>query len=417
VTDIRTCETFTGNIVVAASAPEVISLDGIRTIISGNIDVEGVPKLRALSSESLQTVSSFTLNNLPELSTLNFPSLTNFSSLKWFNLPTLQVSTVASGKIEGEIQELTISNTSLRNLDWFKWPVQSQLNITLNAYLHSFSIPNTDIGQSTKYTISDNPSLESLKLEKLNKIDGALTVTDNNRIKSLSAPALETINGDVILDGDFENVTLSALDSVSGSLILASSSEISSACNEISSRDFADNVKCSSGASAQLTETESTPTDPDSPVFTKPSSTDDDNDDDRDSDTGNGGISSGTKIGLAIAAVALTVVVLVAAFFYFRRRSRAKVREIERAPSIKRPGSDSSASIELEPKELAAGADSWRTSTPELQAVVPQELDAGHGRSELGLGIARPENVAMSPVGSVRSFRSDVPLIRHELPG
>jgi hypothetical protein len=412
VTDIKTCETFTGNIVIAASAPEVISLDGIRNIVDGNIDVKGVTKLRALSSESLQTVSSFTLNNLPELSTLNFPSLISFSTLKWFNLPTLQTSTIASGAFKGRIQEFTVSNTSLRSLDWFKWPVQSQLNITQNAYLHTFSIPNTEIGQASEYTISDNPSLETLDMKKIKTIDGKLTITGNQRIKGLSADALETVNGDVVLSGGFDNITMSALKDVEGTLGIASSGNIESLCKDLSSAPFTENVRCSYAPQVQLTEY--TPTeDGDNPESTSDSDTDGDR-----GPNGGGGVSKEVQIGLAFSALVFTVLICVAAFFYFRRRSRAKVREIDHPlPSPKRACSDVDAdSIELEPKELEdAGFQRtmWRSSRQELAAEVPYELDAGYGRSELS--VARPESVALSPAGSTRSTRSSAPLIRHEL--
>lgn len=362
-------------------------------------------------------MSSFTLNNLPQLTNLSFPSLKNFSSLKWYNLPSLEDCSITTGNLDGEIQEITITNTSLKSLDWLKWPIGSQLNVTGNTNLQSFNIPYNTINSGSTLTFSDNPILANLNVSQLAGIYGALAVSGNAKTTQVSFSKLETIGGFVQMTGSFTNISMPSLNAINGALSVASTGDITALCNQLSQKKLAGHYDCkpnvegsplsnptatASGTLSTPSSTSSDTTSPDSPL--KPHDP----------------LSTGVKAGLAIAALITTALIIICAMFYFRRRSRSKVREIPHQ-SPKSPSHDS---VELSespatsvnfPKELespvvrlelAAGKERL-----ELPGVVPQELD---GRD--GSGDSQTPNTPNSPVRSWGSVSSGTPLVRHELP-
>jgi hypothetical protein len=421
--DIATCETFTGNIVVAADGPETVALETLKTV-SGNIDVENVAKLRSFSSSSLQAVSSFTLNNLPELSNLSFPALRNFSSIKWSNLPSLEESTVTSGTLDGEIQEITIVNTSIKSLEWLAWPIGSQLNISSNANLQSFGIPYATINAGSALTFSNNAALTTIGLSNLTGIYGGLQISGNGKMVEASFDKVETIDGFVQMSGDFTNVSMPVLNAINGALRIESTGDITTLCSSLQQKSSLNgHYDCTSDA--QKTPTSSNPTGTAFPSSTGPviatGTTV------LDEASGGNKLNTGVKVGLAIAALVFTLAILAAAFFYFRRRSRAKVREISAHP--KSPNQDSFTELsdtmsptnsthfpkELESPQIALELVGGRERS-EMPGVVPAELDAKHGESELTPISPMNAMGRESTWGSVASVRSDRPLIRHELP-
>jgi hypothetical protein len=186
--------------VVAADGPEDIALDGVKTI-AGNLDVEKVDKLKSLTSKTLANVQSLTLHKLPVLSALEFPALKKFDSLDWQDLPSLKQCELPA-EHSGEIQSITIQNTSFPSLEWLKWPIGSSLTINSNPDLQSFSIPYDTINQGSTLNITSNPHLSNISVSQLQGIYGSLSMTENGDSKNkLLFDRLITIGGYVELSG------------------------------------------------------------------------------------------------------------------------------------------------------------------------------------------------------------------------
>ena len=406
--DLSTCTTFTGNVVVAADGPEEIALDGIKTIL-GNIDIENVAKLRSLSSTSLQAVTSFTLNNLPLLEELNIPALKNFSSLKWSALPKLTECKIATGALEGEIQEITVYGTSLKSLDWLTWPIGAVLNITANDNLKAFKIPYGTINVGSAITLSSNPSLKSIDVSSLGGIYGGLAIS-GNAIDTLSFEKLESISGFVQLNGDYKNISMPALTKISGALGVDSTADIAAFCVSLQEKKLAGHYDCTSNTQkANVPSTSETPTaSSPAPTPTPSNSTD--------SDSNNSGFASKAAIAGVVVGILISLIVCLGIYYFVRRRARKQVKEI----SPKDPEADS---VEL------AGADAMSVSMAGSRMSL-NELESPVVRLEMASGRMRQELPAVLPVemdggwesggetaGSVRTVASRAPLVRHELPG
>jgi hypothetical protein len=408
VSDLSGCETFTGNIVVAADGPDSIGLDGLRTV-SGNIDIENVANLRSLSSTSLESVTSFTLNALPLLDELKVPALRNFSSLKWSALPKLVECEIATGPIEGEIQEITIYNTSLGGLDWLTWPVGAVLNITANPNLESFKIPYNSINANSAITVSSNPSLNNIDVSSLSGIYGGLAIS-GNKMEALAFTKLESINGFVQLSGDYKNISMPALNQINGALGVESTANIQVFCDGLKEKKLVGHYDCV--ANAQTRTAPPTPANSSTPSATSSATTT------PTSDTEASGGDSQTKAVIAGAVVGITMCLLVGflAYLYNRRRTRKQVQEITpkdpEAGSVELSDSISDKRIslkELETPTVRLEMQAGRM-VQELPAVLPSELDAldaGSGTSGVDLG---DDDL------SVRTVSSVMPLVRHELP-
>ncbi|KAF2115907.1 hypothetical protein BDV96DRAFT_60980 [Lophiotrema nucula] len=414
VSDIITCATFTGNVVVAADGPEEVSLDGV-TAISGNLDVENVAQLRSLSSQTLTTVSSFTLNNLPKLAHLSFPSLANVSSIKWYALPALEDADVTPGKVNSEVDEISIFNTSISNLDWISWPLGSLLNLTSNANLQSFAVTYGEINPGSTLVFSDNAAFRNLTVSQLTGIYGALQVSENPELKSLDFAVLQTIGGYVQLSGDYVNLSMSALNQVNGALNVASTGDISDLCNDLdqkaSSHILNGHYDCTANS-------QKNPTSPSASATTSiamPTTTATDR---PPADGNNGDLSSAAKIAMGVLIPLVAIVSSFLTCLCLRRRLRSKVREIEKNVEERSDSTEPSESNtgNSEPKELESIGTRVEIGIgheiQELQAEEQaRELDAIHGKSELETPIT-----PLTPAGSWWSGHSDTPLVRHELP-
>ncbi|KAH7138999.1 hypothetical protein B0J11DRAFT_32649 [Dendryphion nanum] len=414
VADINTCPIFTGNIVVAADGPGEIALNGIQNI-TGNLDIENVAQLRSLSSNTIQSISSFTLNNLPRLSNLNFPTLNGFNSIKWYNLPQLEQCTVATGTLQGDVQEITIFNTAIKSLGWIKWPIGSQMNISSNARLTTVAIPYSKINTGSALTISNNTALESVDLSEITGIYGGLAILGNENITSVLFAKLQTINGFVQLNGDFKNVSMPALTTISGALSVKSTANISPLCTDLQNKNLQGHYDCTANvAKNSVSKTETTLTTSVAVPTSQPQVASQE-------PARSNSLPTGAKVGIAIGVIVVVVLGLTGAFFFFRRRMRSSVQEISKPETgemdSSNPPVEAYTSNTAFPKELESRAARLELSIgrqrQELPSVIPAELDAWHGSSELKTPIT-----PVSPSASCGSLsaRSDAPLVRHELP-
>jgi hypothetical protein len=402
--DLSTCTAFTGNVVVAADGPENIVLDGIKTI-SGNVDIENVANLRSLSSTTLEAVTSFTLNNLPLMNALSFPALGNFSSLKWSALPKLTECKIATGALEGEIQEITIYNTSLKSLDWLTWPVGAALNITANANLEAFKIPYGTINVGSAITLSSNPLLKSIDVSSLSGIYGGLAISGNT-LDTLSFERLQTIGGFVQLSGDYKNISMPSLLKISGALGVESTADISAFCTSLQEKRLAGHYDCTGNTAGANAPSPSENTAVPQAPTASPTSTSNESDD-------SSGSSTKAAIAGGVIGVFLSLLVGLGIHFYIRRRVRNQVQEI--LPKDSEGGSEDSVEMDSVSTSMAAS----RISLKELESpVVRLEMESGRIAQELPAVLpVEMDTESGGDVGGTRVMNSMASLVRHELPG
>jgi hypothetical protein len=385
------------------------------------------------------------------MTNLTLPALTKFNTLKWSNLPLLGKCVIATKTVAGEIQTVSITNTSLQSLDWLKWPVGAELNITSNPKLTAFTIPYSKINVGSVVTLESNAALKTVDVSALSGIYGSFRIASNN-VDVLDFKKLETIGGSVRLNGGLKNITTPALVIISGMLTIESSEDISAVCGGFAGKSqFRGHYECDSkvqknvlnqpGSSITTTTGNSPPKPTDSPQGNE----------EHDHDEGTDhlrkwiGIGAGVVIGLV-----LIIIVIIGFFIRQRRRQRAQIlKEVEQQQKNRSSSSSSASSLVSAKtrgsKSFGAGFAKSELEAPppptvtielaghqepgELDAGFVWELDAGHGASELQVGYggggdrgvagrwgaARDLNSPAPSFTSVSSIGSATPLVRYEM--
>lgn len=320
-----------------------------------------------------------TLNNLPSLTTLALPVLTNFSKLGFEGLFALKECDIASGSLQQDVKEISIINTALEKMDWIKWPVATTLTIAANNNLTDFTLPYDTINSGSSYQFSVNQALTNLDFSNLSGIYGSLAVNGNND-PSLDFDKLETINGYVKLDGNFENITMPNLQAINGALNAESyvthGSGILAFCNWLSVQPrLYGHYDCTANNTAGLVLNSATVShSPSSTAGPSPSPTTTIVEAGDVIDSKKSDLSTGAIIGIAIGMVFLISFVLTAsALLFFRRRARNKAQQAAAPPAA--------TTADHVPDEKKTHS----TST------IGEELDASGLRYELGEGSAVQE--------------------------
>jgi hypothetical protein len=194
-TQLASCSTISGSVVVSASASGVISLDGPQQI-TGDLICENAGGLTSLGSISLGSIGgSFTLNNLTLLSTLSMTDLQSVGTISWQALPALSQLTFPA--TVSQAKSVTISNTFLSTLDGINLGTVDTLQIDNNNRLKTFSTQVANITQGLNINANGN----SLDVSFPNLI-WAANMTFRN-ISSISIPSLATVNGSLGFYGNY----------------------------------------------------------------------------------------------------------------------------------------------------------------------------------------------------------------------
>jgi len=231
--------------------------------------------------------------------------------------------------VKQDVKEISIINTALEKMDWITWPVATTLTIAVNNNLTDFTLPYDRISSGSSYQFSVNQALTNLDFSNLSGIYGSLAVNGNND-PSLAFDKLETIDGYVKLNGNFENITMPNLKAINGALNAESyvthGSGIISFCNWLSVQPrLYGHYDCTANNTVLNSATVSES--PSSTAGASPSSTTTiveagDTIDGKKSD-----LSTGAIIGIAVGMVFLISFVLTAsALLFFRRRARNKAQ-------------------------------------------------------------------------------------------
>lgn len=248
--DKLNCATFQGDIVIEGDLTSA-SLASIQQV-KGSLSIKNATQLQAFTADSLIAVSdTLSLTDLTVLSTLTIPSLAKVGTLQLQALPALEQLSFTSGL--SDAQTIFISDTELsslkglniisvdtldvnnnKNLQQVNIPLQyasTSLAVTYNA--EAVSVTFDDLIWANNITFRDvgsisldnltavnqslaffNNTLESIVLDKLETIGGALSISDNDDLNEIEIPELTSIGGAFIVTGDGNLDSVSGLDSL-----------------------------------------------------------------------------------------------------------------------------------------------------------------------------------------------------------
>lgn len=194
-------------------------------------------RLTDLSGLNVATVEDFRIDNNQRLNTFN-SDLVNITG-------TLIINNNGGSNGNNMVINMThlemASEIQVSNVKSFDAPalslVEKSLKFDKNPELTEFTADNlTEIGESL--TFINNKKLANVSFEALTKISGDLTIQNNTALEEFEGfPKLKTVYGGILLAGSFETVELPKLDTVSGSVTVTSTTDISDFC------DFFDSAK------------------------------------------------------------------------------------------------------------------------------------------------------------------------------
>lgn len=289
------CRVIKGDVVVDSDASGTIELSGPREI-TGDLTVNNATQLETLRSSSLQTIGGrFTVERSERILTIDFNSLKSVQAIDFRSVPLLR--NVEFGPLT-QADEVTISDSSIETLDTIQLStvkkmdlnnnknirvfssnlgsLSDNLNIQANGigldvslprlawianmtianvtkfsvpslkvvngsarfdsnYFESFTAPNLTHTESGDISFVGNGKLTNLTFPRLTDIGGGLLVANNTELEELTAfKNLETVGGAIKLRGSFEEIDFSKLDNVRGAFDISSTTDIRSACEELS---------------------------------------------------------------------------------------------------------------------------------------------------------------------------------------
>jgi hypothetical protein len=243
---VAQCGTYKGDITLEPSVTGNVSLDGLETIgdstHGGSLNIIADLQISSISSDSLTTIAGWLHLANSSITTLSFPKLSSLGVfLDIVDVPALAELQLAYGLTAGSRTAsfgftnptANISNTGLAELIGLLDGTNFDITITHNANLHTVSLlskqiimqtlsDGSNVDGSGNLLIGNNSASTSVDLPNLFSTAGAMTVGDcaglnipllalvngsmelpNATFSSLSAPALERINGDLTLTGAF----------------------------------------------------------------------------------------------------------------------------------------------------------------------------------------------------------------------
>ncbi|KAM0264460.1 hypothetical protein ACHAQJ_000651 [Trichoderma viride] len=263
-------KTITGDLIIN-NATQLISISSSTiTSIGGNFELESLELLSSVTMQSLKTLNKLNMIKLPQLSTLTFGTsgvtkasviqvtdtflsdlsglninsvdsltITNNNKLTSFNSDLVNITTLLSVTSNGNNMQINMTKLQsaaeiqLSNVKSFVVPslktITQSLKFDTNPELLTFSAKNvTSIADSV--TFINNNKLTNISFPLLTSV-GDLTIQNNTALKAVEGiPKLQTVAGGVILRGNFDSVELPALKDVKGGVTVYSTTDISAFC-------------------------------------------------------------------------------------------------------------------------------------------------------------------------------------------
>ena len=273
---LSSCTTVSGDVTIQGSIGTA-ALSGV-TRIKGSLTIKNATSLSSFSADSLQIIDDeLSLTDLTILDNLNLPVLTQVGSIYFVTLPALSEITLTTGI--SQVDSIYISDTALEslsginviNVDTFNVnnnrdlqtvdgslkTVKTSLEVSYNsenvevtfdnlvwannvtfrdvssismanltAVNGSMGVYNTTIDSLVldnleeiggALAVSFNNELTELEFSSLVEIGGALDITNNSALSSITGfPKLKTVGGAIDISGAFNNISFPSLKSVKG---------------------------------------------------------------------------------------------------------------------------------------------------------------------------------------------------------
>ncbi|CAK7219146.1 cell wall protein Ecm33 [Sporothrix bragantina] len=238
ITNLLSCSTLTGNVVIGNQTDSTLDFTGIDEI-DGDLTLLNNNLVSTLKSSSTTKITgAFHLQNLTTLSTLAFTELTSVGSINWVSLTAIDVLTFTAGIKTAK--SIVVSDTFLSNLDGLDVVSADTININNNRRLVSYtsSLGNlTDLlninanGLNLQVSFPDLiwisnmtiSNVSSFSVPSLQTVNGSMRF-DSNFFTSFNAPNLtSTTSGDIsfVSNAELTNITLPQLTSIGGGFLIA----------------------------------------------------------------------------------------------------------------------------------------------------------------------------------------------------
>ncbi|CAK7222688.1 cell wall protein Ecm33 [Sporothrix curviconia] len=195
ITDLLSCTTLTGDVVIGNQTDTTLDFTGI-DVIDGDLSLLNNNLVSTLKSSSTTKITgAFHLQNLTTLSTLAFTELTSVGSINWVSLTAIDVLTFTAGIKTAS--SIVVSDTFLSNLDGLDVVSAETININNNRRLVSYT---SSLGNLTDLL---NINANGLNLEvSFPELTWIANMTISN-VSSFSVPALQIVNGSMRFDSNF----------------------------------------------------------------------------------------------------------------------------------------------------------------------------------------------------------------------
>ncbi|KAF2767547.1 hypothetical protein EJ03DRAFT_144852 [Teratosphaeria nubilosa] len=283
------CTTFTGSLAVATDFDSpLLEVEGPETIL-GSVIVANVPNITTIAARNLSTITEdCMLSNLPLLTNLTLPNWSSVSTLKLDRIPTpntLNLQTtfqqvtnlyVTNTTLEAlpalvlpsaQMENLVITgNEFLDTVRFEAGNITQMVTIAGNGGTMELTLPNltyaydmeisnaTQINMPLLHSVSQNlvidwNSASNISLDRLSFVGSALSITDNSQLGDIQLnqlvnvqgdldltgnpqveqidglPVLSFVGGNLTLEGQFTNISLPSLHTVTGDVVLQTSDD------------------------------------------------------------------------------------------------------------------------------------------------------------------------------------------------
>ncbi|PYH95140.1 hypothetical protein BO71DRAFT_429298 [Aspergillus ellipticus CBS 707.79] len=282
-----TCTTLKGDVEISESASGDLTLSGV-TSITGALTCTGASNITSLTASALSSIGdAFKLDGLTTLTTLSFTNLSSVGSISWTALPELQSLDFTKGVSDAGNVEIT--NTGLTSLDGISLTTVGTFDITENTNLKTVNVneltnatglinfagnldslqiilPNLGTGTNMTFrnvsgvsipsletltgqlgfwgntfsnfsaanltttgdlVFDDNSKISNISMPVLKTVNGGFQLARNDKLKEISFPDLQEVTGAIDFSGDFDSVSLSALEEVKGGFNMQSTGNFS----------------------------------------------------------------------------------------------------------------------------------------------------------------------------------------------
>lgn len=208
-----------------------------------NFGTPGITKAKSviIVDTVIKNIEGINVQSLTDMNLNNNKRLTKFSTSIKSLSGQLEIS--ANGlNLELEMPNVEwIFDMTVANVTTFSAPSLKTVNESMrfdSNYFESFSAPNLTEVKKNDISFVSNPQLTNISFPKLDKIGGGLTIANNTALEEVDGfPSLTRVGGAVAFRGSFTDVQLPKLDDVVGAFQVASTEQITEACDKLNDLD------------------------------------------------------------------------------------------------------------------------------------------------------------------------------------